>query len=96
MPFFERAVESVDPFINQMSSSTIPRRNVRFVVKSGNVESARENRNEGGAKIDIVPVPVRSARTSPVSRTFLMRLRYWYSSWSYAEGDMGIVAVATR
>ena len=58
----------------------MPRRNVRFVVRRGRVLSAREKRRFGGAKIERVPVPVRSGRMSPVARTSRMRLRYWSSS----------------
>lgn len=66
--------------MNQSNSSTIPRRKVRLVVRRGRVESESENRSDGGAKMDSVPVPVRSGRVSPVSRTLRMRFKYWYSS----------------
>jgi len=48
---------------------------------------ASEKRRESGAKIAMVPVPVRSGRASPVSRTRRMSLRYWYSSCSLDEAD---------
>jgi hypothetical protein len=44
------------------------------------VSSAREKRRAGGAKIECVPVPVRSGRTSPSSITRRMRERYCCSS----------------
>ena len=59
-----------------------PRRKTRFVVRRGKVASLRENRNDGGANKDIVPVPVLSGRVAPVERICLIRLRYWVSSWS--------------
>lgn len=68
--------------MNQRSSSRIPRRKVRLVVRRGRVLLEREKRREGGAKRDRVPVPVLSGRTAPVSITVRMRLRYWYSSWT--------------
>jgi hypothetical protein len=62
-----------------------PRWNVRFVVSRGSVEFARENRKEGGAKMLRVPVPVRSGRASPVSRTRRIKFKYWYSSCDALE-----------
>ena len=66
---------------------------MRLVVRRGSVESARENLNEGGAKIEIVPVPVRSPRTSPVSMTRLTSERYWYSSCFAVSASDGMVNV---
>lgn len=57
-----------------------PRRKTLLVVKSGRVEFRRENRREGGAKIDKVPVPVRSGRIWPEVMIRRIRSRYWYSS----------------
>ena len=77
MTFFsDSSFESVSPRTNQSSSSRMPRMKVRFVVSSGSVESASEKRRFCGAKSESVPVPVRSGRASPVSRTSRMRLRY--------------------
>src|SRR6266545_2045754 len=90
-PFSLSIVESVEPCINHRSSSTIPRKKVRLVVRSGNVDPAKEKRRDGGAKREIVPVPVRSVRTSPVSRTLRMSLKYWYSSCSFVS--RGIVVI---
>lgn len=42
-----------------------------------------EKRSCGGAKMERVPVPVRSGRNSPVDRIVRIRLRYWYSSCSF-------------
>ena len=89
MPFAESSLESVEPWMNHSSSSSMPRQNVRFVVRRGRVLSARENRREGGAKMDSVPVPVRSGRVSPVSRTLRMSSRYWYSSCLHADALFG-------
>ena len=50
------------------------------MVKRGRIEFANENRNDGGAKMLMVPVPVRSGRASPDSSTRRIRLMYWYSS----------------
>ena len=54
----------------------MPRKKVRLVVRRGSVESLSEKRRDGGANMDIVPVPVLSGRVSPVAKTVLMRLRY--------------------
>ena len=54
----------------------MPRKKVRLVVMRGNVPSFSENRRDGGANTEIVPVPVLSGRVSPMARTFLIRLRY--------------------
>ena len=51
-------------------------------MRRGSVESLSENRRDGGANTEIVPVPVLSERDSPVAKTVLMRLRYWCSSCS--------------
>jgi hypothetical protein len=48
--------------MNHKSSSITPRVNTRFVVKSGRVLLASENRRDGGANKASVPVPVRSGR----------------------------------
>ena len=49
------------------------------------MESLSENRSDGGANIEIVPVPVLSGRVSPVAKTVLMRSRYWCSSCAVSE-----------
>jgi len=58
----------------------MPRKKVRLVVMRGSVESLSENRRDGGANMEIVPVPVLSGRVSPEARTVLMRSRYCCSS----------------
>lgn len=45
-----------------------------------------EKRSCGGAKIEYVPVPVRSGRCSPSLRIVRMRFRYWCSSWEGLDG----------
>ncbi len=61
-------MEDVDPDMNQRSSAMTARRNTRLVVRSGRIgvglfdpwDARRESlkRSAGGAKRDIVPVPV--------------------------------------
>jgi hypothetical protein len=75
------------PRMNQSSSARMPLRNVRFVVSKGKVPSRREKRREGGAKMESVPVPVRSGRDSPRERTSRMRDRYCFSS---CGGEFGV------
>ena len=54
-------------------------------MSSGGCEGSGEGRERanfiwGGAKIEYVPVPVRSGRCSPSRRMSRIRSRYWYSS----------------
>lgn len=68
----------------------MPRVKTRFVVRRGRTSVGgelgevegleRENRREGGAKREMVPVPVRSGRIEPRSRMSRMRERYCSSS----------------
>lgn len=54
----------------------------------------REKRICGGAKIERVPVPVRSGRCSPSARMRRIRFRYWCSSWVGSWGmGWGVVVV---
>lgn len=81
--------------MNQRSSASTARRKTRFVVRRGKTGIGsppsgfgfeREKRNCGGAKIDCVPVPVRSGLCSPSERIVRIKLRYWCSS---CEGSCG-------
>jgi len=58
IPWEDKGSELVEPEMNQRSSATTARRKTRFVVKRGRMPPAREKRREGGAKREIVPVPV--------------------------------------
>src|SRR5258708_35185397 len=69
---------SVDPRRNQSSSATTLLNGTRLVVSSGK-PSARSIRS-CSPKSPIVPVPVRSSRTSPRSRILCMRSRYVFTS----------------
>jgi hypothetical protein len=88
-----RGRDEVLPSMNQSNSAITARRKTRLVVRRGRtgIGSAfssfedgfglqSENRMGGGAKIESVPVPVRSGRCSPWSRIVRMSFRYWYSS----------------
>ena len=67
------------------------------MVRRGRVESLREKRRDGGAKREMVPVPVLSFLTSPVSMTRLMRFGYWYSSCvALAEVAISVEVVPLR
>ena len=55
------------------------------MVRSGKVLLVREKRSEGGAKMDIVPVPVLSGLVAPVFMTSRIKFRYWYSSCEELE-----------
>ena len=72
---------SVEPEMNQSSSSTTPRQKTRFVVKSGIIESCKEYL-DCAPKSDKVPVPVLSLLGRPRLMTFLTSRIYSYSSWS--------------
>ena len=75
----------------------------RFVVRRGSTRVGgeegsgdgreRANFSCAGAKIEYVPVPVRSGRCSPVVRISCMRLRYWYSSCAGMVGEVVEVGV---
>lgn len=87
----ESAAEDVDPLMNQSSSCRMEGRWTRLVVSSGSVLLRSEKRSCGGAKMEIVPVPVRSERGEPVVRICRMRERYWCSSWSCAAASAVVV-----
>lgn len=92
------------PEMNQRSSARTARRKTRLVVRRGRIGVygssdvveglEREKRICGGAKIERVPVPVRSGRCSPSARMWRIRFRYWCSSWVGSWGmGWGVVVV---
>lgn len=66
------------------------------MVRRGNWLEWREKRNGVGAKREIVPVPVRSERGSPVLRIWFMRERYWCSGWDMSVEVLVVVAEAVE
>ena len=63
MPWSWRVLAEVLPLMNQRSSAMTARRKTRFVVRSGRMRLLSEglervNFSCGGAKMEVVPVPV--------------------------------------
>lgn len=63
MPWADKVWAEVEPDMNHSSSAMTARRKTRLVVSRGRISllsdvDDRENLNGGGAKIDLVPVPV--------------------------------------
>jgi hypothetical protein len=62
IPCSDSGRDDVEPEMNQRSSAMTARRKTRFVVRSGRTWLARLNRRLGGAKREMVPVPVLRRR----------------------------------
>src|SRR5690606_9747414 len=89
-PFSRSQRVLVSPFRNQISSLTIERRCSFFVVTSGK-PSARSKRI-CQPKTERVPTPVRSAFSTPRSRTWRIRSRYCLIARSVLGRDVAASA----